>query len=132
MSESFWGLFVISFGVIAICFIFFFQNTTSIDEQNYTLLRESCEAAMYDAVDTASLNDGILRIDREKFIENFVRRFSEGASLAYNYKVEIYDVSEVPPKVSIKVSSKSTGTLGYDMFTFDISNSVDAILENIN
>mgnify|MGYP000570878238 FL=1 len=130
MHDSFWSLFIIGLGVISVSFIIFFQNLTSIDEQNYTLLRETTEAAMYDAVDLAAYKrDGTIRIDREKFVENFVRRFAEGANLAQNYKIEIFDVSETPPKVSIRVSSKLASNVTNEIIEFDIVNKLDAILE---
>lgn len=130
MHDSFWSLFIIGLGVISVSFIIFFQNLTSIDEQNYTLLRETTEAAMYDAVDLAAYKrDGTIRIDREKFVENFVRRFAEGANLAQNYKIEIFDVSETPPKVSIRVSSKLASNVTNKIIEFDIVNKLDAILE---
>lgn len=130
MHDSFWSLFIIGLGVISVSFIIFFQKLTSIDEQNYTLLRETTEAAMYDAVDLAAYKrDGTIRIDREKFVENFVRRFAEGANLAQNYKIEIFDVSETPPKVSIRVSSKLASNVTNEIIEFDIVNKLDAILE---
>ena len=130
MHDSFWSLFVVGLGIIAISFIIFFQNMTSIDEQNYNLLRETTEAAMYDAVDMASYRAyGIIRIDREKFVENFVRRFAEGAQLSQNYKIEIFDVNETPPKVSIRVSSNLASNVTNKIIEFDISNKLDAILE---
>ena len=130
MHDTFWSLFIIGLGVISVSFIIFFQNLTSIDEQNYTLLRETTEAAMYDAVDLAAYKrDGTIRIDREKFVENFVRRFAEGANLAQNYKIEIFDVSETPPKVSIRVSSKLASNVTNEIIEFDIVNKLDAILE---
>lgn len=130
MHDSFWSLFIIGLGIVSISFIIFFQNLTSIDEQNYTLLRETTEAAMYDAVDLdAYKRDGTIRINREKFVENFVRRFAEGANLAQNYKIEIFDVSETPPKVSIRVSSKLASNVTSKIVEFDIVNKLDAILE---
>lgn len=130
MHDSFWSLFVVGLGIIAISFIIFFQNMTSIDEQNYNLLRETTEAAMYDAVDMASYRAyGVIRIDREKFVENFVRRFAEGAQLSQNYKIEIFDVNETPPKVSIRVSSNLASNVTNEIIEFDISNKLDAILE---
>ena len=92
---------------------------------------------MYDAFDYATYRkEGIVRIDREKFVENFLRRFSENASLAKSYKIEIYDVNEYPPKVSIKVMANETGKLfsggGYTdekAISYTISNTLDAILE---
>lgn len=130
MKESFWGAAVVAIGVITIFFILFFQSITNTDEHNYHLLKETTEAAMYDALDLASYrNEGVIRIDREKFVENFLRRFAESATLSNTYKVEIYDVNETPPKVSIKVSSSEQTNLTGEVLEFDISNKIDAILE---
>lgn len=130
MKESFWGAAVVAIGVITIFFILFFQSITNTDEHNYHLLKEATEAAMYDALDLASYrNEGVIRIDREKFVENFLRRFAESATLSNTYKVEIYDVNETPPKVSIKVSSSEQTNLTGEVLEFDISNKIDAILE---
>lgn len=131
MKESFWGVFIISMGLIGIAFVFLFQNITNTDEHNMQLLKETTEAAMYDAVDLGAYRkDGIVKINREKFVENFVRRFAENASLARTYVIEIYDVNEIPPKVSLKVSSTEKGNVtGGEIVTFDIQNKIDAILE---
>lgn len=130
MKESFWGAAVVAVGIVSIFFIYFFQSITSTDEHNYNLLKETTEAAMMDAVDLSAYREsGIVRIDREKFVENFLRRFAESATLSMTYKIDIYDVNEEPPKVSIKVSSSQTTTLTGEVMTFDISNKVDAILE---
>ena len=124
---------IIMLGVVSIGIIYFFQNVTNTDEHNYNLLKESAEAAMYDAFDlTAYRYDGTVKINQEKFIENFMRRFAENASLARTYKIDIYDINETPPKVSIKVStadnSTSTNVTG-EKITFDVVNKLDAILE---
>jgi hypothetical protein len=135
MKESYWGVVVFSIGMIAITFTFLFQNITNTDEHNFTILKDVTEAAMYDAFDLASYRyDGTIRIDREKYVENFIRRFADDASLARNYKVEIMDVNELPPKVSIRVTSNQSGSvfsLGKRSLTadFDIVNRLDAILE---
>lgn len=130
MKESFWGLFIVGLGVTAIAFIYVFQNITNTDEHNYNLLKETTEAAMIDAFDLASYRyDGTIRIDREKFVENFLRRFAENANLARTYNIEIYDVNEEPPKVSIKVSSGEVSNITNDVMEFNIVNQLDAILE---
>ena len=130
MKDSIWAYFIIMFGIIAIVFIFFMQRVSTADQHNYTLLRETTEAAMYDAVDKESLENGIVKIDKDKFIEIFLRRFAENASLSRNYQIDIYDINEEPPKVSIKVSSAEKGTS--DVLKFDLVNKVDAILETKN
>lgn len=130
MKESFWGAAIVSIGVIAIFFILFFQSVTNTDEHNYHLLKETTKAAMYDALDLATYRkDGVIRIDREKFAENFLRRFAESATLAKTYKIEIFDINELPPKVSLRVSSAESTSLTGEILEFEISNELDAILE---
>ena len=133
MKESMWGTMVIILGVIAIMVMYFFQNVTNTDEHNYNLLRETTEAAMYDAFDLSAYRyDGTIRISEEKFIENFIRRFAENASLAHTYHVDIYDVNETPPKVSIKLSTADSTTstnITSEKVQFDIVNRIDAIIE---
>lgn len=134
MKDSMWGAMVIMLGVLAISVIYFFQNVTNTDEQNYNLLKETTEAAMYDAVDLMDYRlNGNISIIEEKFIENFLRRFAENASLAHTYKIDIYDVNETPPKVSIKLSTAdgtTTSNVGGAITTFNIVNRIDAILES--
>lgn len=130
MKESFWGIFIVLLGIVTIAVIFFIQEATNTDEQNYNLLREATEAAMYDAVDLATYRaSGVVKINREKFVENFLRRFSESASLQNTYVVEIFDVNETPPKVSLRVSTKLATTATNELVEFDLVNKLDAILE---
>lgn len=132
MKESYWIVLIILLGTICVAFINFFQLYTNTDEQNYMLLKEVTEAAMYDAVDVTSYKAyGIVSINREKFVESFVRRFAQSVSLGNTYVIEIYDVNETPPKVSLKVSTKlrSNVTGGSQIVDFDIENKLDAILE---
>lgn len=130
MKESFWIILIITLGVICIAFINFFQSYTNTDEQNYMLLKEVTEASMYDAVDMNAYKlYGTIRINREKFVENFVRRFSESVTLGNVYVIKIYDVNETPPKVSLQVSSKLNSNVTGDIMEFDIVNRLDAILE---
>ena len=130
MKESIWGWAIVVIGIVAIFFVYFFQNITNTDEHNYNLLKDVTEAAMMDAVDYAALSNDTLMIDREKFVESFVRRFAESATLSRTYVIRIYDISEIPPKVSLEVSSvESSNVTGGEIMEFDISNRLDAILE---
>ena len=130
MKESFWSVLIVMLGVLSIAFIYFFQTITSTDEQNYTILKEVTEAAMWDSVDWAEYRaTGNTRIHREKFVENFQRRFAESVSLGNVYNIKIYDVSDYPPKVRLKVSSKLKSNVTDEMVEFDIVNKIDAILE---
>ena len=130
MKESFWGAMILTLGVISIMFIYLFQNITNTDQNNYTMLKEITEAAMYDSIDELTyVNEGKVKINREKFIENFVRRFAEEASLSNSYKITIYSISEYPPKVSLKVSSTQSGSVNNQIIDFNIDNRIDSILE---
>lgn len=131
MKESFWVSAIITVGVVSIAFIYFFQSLTSQEEQNYTILKEVTEAAMWDAVDWADYRaTGNIRINREKFVENFMRRFAESVSLGSEYRVDIYDVNETPPKVSLKLTSKMTSNIENEKVEFTIDNRINAILES--
>ena len=135
MKESFWGYLIILLGIFSIAFIFFFQRITNTDEHNYHLLKEVTEAAMFDALNVGEYRaSGNIRIDREKFVENFVRRFAQSANLARTYVINFYDINETPPKVSIQVSSLEKDNYynyaqGGGIIEFDIINRLDAILE---
>ena len=65
-------------------------------------------------------------------MEMFLRRFAENASLAHTYQIDIYDINELPPKVSIKLSTAdnttSTNITG-EAIQFSIVNKIDAIIE---
>jgi len=129
MRESLWAIFIVGIGIVSITFVYFFQAITNTDEHNYHLLKETTEAAMFDAFDLAAYRkDLTIRIDREKFVENFVRRFAENASLARTYEIKIYDVNEEPPKVSLQVSSVQQARVT-EVMDFDVVNRLDAILE---
>ena len=136
MKETYWLVLILILGIICIAFINFFQTYTNTDEQNYMLLMDVTEAAMYDSIDmTAYKLHGQVVINREKFVENFVRRFSESVTLGNTYVIEIYDVNETPPKVSLNVSTKLRSNVTAVSFSksevidFDIENRLDAILE---
>ena len=130
MKESFWGVMIITLGITAIVFIYFFQSVTNSDEHNNTLLKETAEAAMYDAFDRDTFDaTGEVKIIREKFVESFIRRFAQNAGLSRDYTIEFYDINETPPKVSIRVVSKETGTVAGEVSNFTIDNKLDAIME---
>lgn len=132
MRESMWGVFVITVGVTLILLIYLFQDITNTDEHNYYLLKETTEGALLDAVDVADYRvTGKISINREKFVEVFVRRFAENADLSNEYVIEIYDINEEPPKVSLLVKTKTGGNVASERVEFDITNRLDAILETV-
>ena len=130
MKESVWGYAIIVLGILAVGIIWFFANNTRTDQHNYNLLKETTEAALIDSLDLAAYRlDGTIRIEEEKFVENLIRRFAENADLSNTYVIEIFDVNEEPPKVSLRVSSKKDTTATGEIVEFDMVNHLDAILE---
>ena len=130
VRESVWGYAVIVLGVLAIMIIWFFGNNTKIDQHNYNLLKETVESAMYDSIDLSAYRDkGVVKIIEAKFIENFIRRFAENADLSNTYVIEIYDVLEAPPKVSLVVKSANETTATGEIVKFNMVNNIDAVLE---
>ena len=121
------GIIVLSlftFGVVNIV-----QNYQTGNELDYYLLKETAEASMTDAVDVGYYRlSGLLRIDKEKFAESFIRRFAQNVSNDRSYRIRFYDINETPPKVSIKVDSTTAATFNSE--TLGISNKIDAILES--
>lgn len=132
MKESFWAVMIVGLGITSIFLVYFFQTVTNTSEHNYELLKETTEAAMFDALDlSAYKHDETIRIDQERFVDSFIRRFAEDATLAHEYDISIYDVHEEPPKVSIKVNTLNVGffSLGSEATSFSLTNQIDAILE---
>lgn len=118
---------IITFGVVNIM-----QHYQTGNELDYYLLKETTEAAMTDAVDLGYFRlSGLLRIDKEKFVESFVRRFAQNVSNNRNYNIKFYDINETPPKVSVLVTSNTVATTdGTEAGTMSITNKIDAILES--
>lgn len=131
MKEVYWGYWLIVLGVFITIVMMLISNVTTSSTQDYYLIKEVTEAAMLDSVDLATYRDtGNLKINQEKFVESFLRRFSENVSISKTYQIDFYDLKEMPPKVSVKVSSSSnTFTINGDSKSFKIVDKIDAILE---
>jgi hypothetical protein len=162
MKESMWMYFFATIGMIGIVVINIFGQIVVSNEQNYYLLKEITEAAMFDSVDQNAKRKGIgddrpingwdkesvhcqeyvpgtIRIFKEKFVENFIRRFAESAELNKKYRIIIHDIDECPPKVTISLIA----TNSFDFVSFlridlsgddppgaaEIVNSLTGILE---
>lgn len=130
MKESMWGYLIIVLGILSIGVIWFIANSTRTDQHNFNLLKETVEASMLDSVDLATYREnGTVRMDEIMFVESFLRRFAASADLNNEYVIEIYDINETPPKVSLKVSSRKSTTATNSVVEFDMVNNIDAILE---
>lgn len=131
MKESLWGYWIIVLGIGIITVMMLLQNYTTTNEQDYYLIKDVTEAAMTDAIDYSHYRKyGELRIIKEKFAENFVRRFSETVNINKTYDIKLYDIYEAPPKVSVKVTTRTGSYQAFDDSTdLDVINKLDAILE---
>jgi len=132
MKEAYWSYWLVVLGVFIIVVLLLVQSFTSTNTQDYYLIKTITEASMEDALDWAYYRKyGEAKINKEKFYESFLRRFAEEASISTTYDIEFSEVYEAPPKVGVKVSSKSnTFSVVGDSETFDIVNRIDAILES--
>ena len=134
MKESLWGYYLILLGITVSTVMILVSNMTTTNQQDYYLLREVTRASMIDSVDYGYYRTyGEVKINTEKFVENFLRRFSESISKTNTYKIDFYSIYENPPSVSIKVTS-NTGEFHIegDSTNIDVINSIDAILESNN
>lgn len=131
MKSAYWGYWLIILGVFIVVVMLLVQSVTATNTQDYLSLKEIAENAMVDAVDYAYYRDyGEPKINKEKFMECFLRRLSNDVNINTTYKVEFYQIYEAPPKVSVKISTKSrTFNIAGDSTTFDITNKIDAVLE---
>ena len=131
MKESYWGYWLIVLGIFVIVIMMLISNVTSTNTQDYYLIKEITQASMLDAVDYGYYRQyNEIKMNKEKFVESFIRRFSDSVTLSTTYEVSFYEIYEAPPKVSVKVSSSSSSfNIAGNAESFDIVNKLDAILE---
>ena len=91
MSKGMLTVGIIILAVLALASVNIVNNYQSSNELDQSLLRDTVEAAMYDAVDLGyyRVSGGIIRIDKEKFAENFTRRFAENVPNNRYYNIRI-------------------------------------------
>lgn len=123
---------VIVLGIIGVMVIALFQQLTTSNESDYYLLKEITEASMIESIDIKYYREtGDLRIVKEKFVENFTRRYSESTLfIGTKYTISFFDIMEVPPKVTIMIN---TGIENYRIYNdtsdYDVTNNLTGILE---
>lgn len=134
MKESIWAWWFLVLGIIIMAVVILITDITTTSEQNYYMIREANEAAMMESVDYGYYRrHGVLKINSERYMENFIRRFAEMITINKRVKIGFYDIYESPPKVTVIV------TMGAEQFISDfgdinvnIENRIDAILEMKN
>ena len=133
MKWSFASLGLIMIGLFGFLIIIMFNEITVSNEQDYYTLKDATEAAMIEAIDIAYYRlTGQIKMNQEKFVENFTRRFTETSTFGQgNYEIIYNQISETPPKVSITIVDSTNEYNAYNVETasFDIVNQLSAILE---
>lgn len=126
MKESMWGYWIIVLGISILSVMMLLQNYSVTDEQSFFLAKENLSSAMKEALDFGYFsvsNDPIkdenylskdnynrFKINREKLIENFIRRFADTVDINKTYTINFYNISELPPAASVEVLSKTNNT----------------------
>lgn len=125
---------VMILGIIGVSIILLFQQLTTTNENDYYLLKEITEAAMVDSIDISYYREtGELKIVREKFVENFTRRFAESTLIiGTKYTIKFFDIMEEPPKVSVRID---TGIDNYKIYNtsgnYEVLNQLTGIFEYV-
>ena len=138
MKESYWGYWLILLGIFIIVVMMLVQSASTTNTQDYYQLKEVANSALFDSVDSSYYQEtGDIRIKKELFVANFLKRFAQTVSLTDTYQIDFYDLYEAPPKVSVKVDSmttlsfKSTDDAGNEKKeAANITTSYDAIVES--
>ncbi len=137
MNKGMLTIGIILLSIISLLLINVLTNYSTGSELDYYLVKETTDAAMEDSIDKVFLREcGLHRIDKERFVENFLYRFANSVDSTRDYHIKFYDINEVPPKVSVKIDSLtvlSFNVTGGDekntKQAADITTSYDAILE---
>lgn len=130
MSKAMQLVGIILLGVFTLVIINLMNDARSTDELDYYLLQEVTEASMYDAVDYSYYREsGLLKVDRDMFLESFNRRFAQSVANNRSYDIKIVDFNETPPKASIEVTAATIATVKSEVAL--ITNRVNGIIETI-
>ena len=134
MKESMWGYLILALGVSIIAILLLVQNLTTTSEENFYLAREVLESSMYDAVDYGTYaKSGKLVMSEQKFVEVFLRRFSESVTNNKTYQINFYDIHEYPPKATVLITTNSgETTVSSDSFNVNINTYLNAVLETVS
>ena len=133
MNKAYLLVGVIVLSLLTLATINLINNYSTGNELDYYLLKETTQASMMDAVDAAYYTErGVYRIDKEKFVENFILRFAANVDNSREYDIKFYDINEVPPKVTIQVDSMNNSLTPDGKSNVNISTKIEGILETNN
>ena len=79
---------VIMLAIMALLLINVISSYSTGGELDYYLVKETTEAAMEDAVDMEYYRlNALYRMDKEKFVESFLRRFADSVDNTRSYDI---------------------------------------------
>lgn len=140
MNKAMLSVGIILLALIALLLLNVLTGYSTGSDLDYYLVKETTDAAISDAMDNVFYTRcGLIRMDKEKFVESFLYRFANSVDISRSYHIGIYDINEVPPKVSVKVNSMTV--LAFNVTGGDekgnkeapyITTSYDAIVESTN
>lgn len=129
MQGSYWGYWLVVMGVAIVGLMVSVNGITATTTQDYYSLKEITEASMLESVDYAYYRDyNEVKMNKEKFMEVFVRMLAETMGATDTYEVNFYEMFEAPPKVSVEVKSNS-GTNFITTGDYDVTTRIDAIIQ---
>ena len=138
MKWSYAAAGVIIIGLFGILIILLFNEITVSNEQDYYTLKDATEAALIDSVDVTYYRlTGEIKICKEKFVENFSKRFISASTFGKgDYQIEFGEIDEYPPKVSVRIIDPTNSYNIFTMFKKDtkatsvrVVNEITAILD---
>lgn len=128
MQSSYWGYWLIVMGVAIVGLMIQVQGITTNSTQDSYAIREITSAAMLEAVDYAYYRDyNEIKIDKEKFMEVFLRMTAEVMGAFDTYEINFYEIYEAPPKVSVEIKSNSGSN--FTTGTYDSTSRIDEIIQ---
>ena len=135
MNKSMLTVGIILLSLIALLLLNVLTNFSTGSELDYYIVKETTDSAISASIDTtAYASCGVIRLDKEKFVEEFLYKISNTLDPKRGYKISFYDINEVPPKVSVKVDSLTVLSFKTGENTkeaAEITTSYDAIVESI-
>ena len=128
-QSSYWGYWLITFGVAIVGLMISVQGITTNTTQDSYAIIEIAEASMLEAVDYGYYRDyNEIKINKEKFMEVFIRMTAEVMGVNDSYEVNFYAIYEAPPKVSVEIKTNS-GTNFINTGDYDTVSRIDAIIQ---
>lgn len=130
MQSSYWGYWLVVMGVAIVGLMISVQGITTNTTQDSYAIREIADASLLEAVDYGYYRDyNEIKINKEKFMEVFLRMTAEVMGTNDTYEVNFYAIYEAPPKVSVEIKSNSGTNFITSNGEYDTTTRIDAILQ---